>query len=200
VALDNGAVALVSRGPANPTPTLHRSTSRRPASAGSRHRLAPPNAFRPEFLARLAAASRDFPEAATTREARFAGPWHVERSRSGHWAVIRLGESLGRRARPFGVFEARELALAVAAVLPLLARGEAFLLSPTPHARGYPVHRRREFVGHLLRYEPDLVALLEVADGLAREPLSFAQLLAAAGPGAVATVSRLLAGPLAAAG
>jgi len=39
-----------------------------------------------------------------------------------------------------------------------------------------------------------------VAEGLAREPFSFAQLLAAAGPEVVTTLGRLLAGQLAAAG
>ena len=149
----------------------------------------PSNAFTPEFLSRLN--QRDEPLTAAQADA--AGPWIVQILPSPGWAVLRRGESLAAGDRPTAVFRERERALLAAAVLPGTGFERLFRLQHERSPEGYAVVSGGEVVGHLERYDPEMLAALHTAEVFARLPESLARLLEASGAVALASAGRLLA-------
>jgi hypothetical protein len=156
------------------------------------HRATPDprsNAFAGEFLEQF----RRRPEAATAAEAELAGPWEVSEV-TGGWGVFRVGEapgsSLGRSPgpedEPEAVFEHREHALLLVAVLAAVGREPLFHLDPTERAEGYSLETVWgdawvRSVGRLRRFQPEIAEALHVAESLVRSPAALASLLEAAG-------------------
>jgi hypothetical protein len=152
------------------------------------------NAFRPEFLLRMD--ERDEPPSAAEADA--AGPWRVEPSPQGGYALLRAGESLAAGDRPAGTFERRETALLAAAILPATGREPFYRLQPEATPHGFALARSRgEIAGHLEYYDPDTAAALHVAETLLRSPESLAHLLEAAGRVALERSGRIASARLA---
>ncbi|HZF08267.1 MAG TPA: hypothetical protein VFE33_05690 [Thermoanaerobaculia bacterium] len=156
----------------------------------------PSNAFAPEFLSRLN--QRDEPLTAAQADA--AGPWIVQILQtsvqilpSPGWAVLRRGESLAAGDRPTAVFRDRERALLAAAVLPGTGLDRLFRLQHERSPEGYAIISGGEVVGHLDRFNPELLAAMHTAEVFARVPESLARLLEASGAVALASAGRLLA-------
>jgi hypothetical protein len=84
------------------------------------------------------------------------------------------------------------VALAVAAVLPVLGQPQTLRLKRHGRRRGYALHDNREMLGHLAREEEAFPLLLQLARVLASRPDSLALLLEAAGPGALTLLGRRL--------
>ncbi len=156
-----------------------------------------PSIFSPEFLARLH--ERD--EAPTASEADLFGPWRFEAvpGRPGWAGVLRAWEDLGEGDPPRALFDQEELAALCAVALPLLGREPLFHLGETPGPGGFPLlaadgEQGFRECGALALYEPELAAALHLLQGLVRSPAALAAVIAAAGPGALAQVGRILAG------
>jgi len=136
------------------------------------------NAFSEEFLRRL----DELDEPPTAAEADLAGPYRIEVSPEGGYALLREGESLAKGDRPAGTFERRETAFLAAAVLPSRGRDPLYRLRGDETPRGFALERPRgEIAGHLEYYDPDAAAALHVAEWLLRSPEALARLLEAAG-------------------
>jgi hypothetical protein len=159
------------------------------ASGGTR---SPGNAFTPEFLERL----RRKADPPTARQAALSGPWEVEPVWSENhgrlFAVSRRDEPVAKGGSAFGVFLTRPVALAVAAVLPVLGQPQTLRLKRHGRRRGYALHDDRELLGHLAREEEAFPLLLQLARVLTARPDSLALLLEAAGPEALTLLGRKL--------
>jgi hypothetical protein len=145
-------------------------------------------AFTPEYLELLD--QRDEP--GTGAEAETAGPWSLAPHPRGH-AVLRAGESLDLGDRPAAVFTNPDSARLAAAVLPGTGREPRYRLGKEPDAHGYPVWLDGELAGHLALFDENLIAALNVADGLVRSPFHLAWLLDGAGGLALRYAGRLAA-------
>ncbi len=175
--------------------------SRRDGSSVST--LTPPNAFEPDFLEQLQADG----DPLTAAEAELAGPWKREAvpGHPGAVAVLRTWEELEQGDVPQAVLRHTETARLVAALLSLVEREPLFHLSEVPDPDpgiplpgGYAViatfgEQGPAVCGWLPRYRPEIVAALHLLEGLIRAPQGLAEVLAAAGPGALAQVGRYLA-------
>jgi len=176
-------------------PSFTQSSSRPPAPPPAPPSL--PSIFSPAFLARL----YDRDEAPTASESDLAGPWRTDPipGAPGSRAVLRAWESLEEGDPPRAVFDEEEIAELCAAALPLLGREPLFHLGSEPGGRGYPVvafdgEQGPRECGALALFEPEVAVALHLLQGLARSPAALAAVIAAAGPGALAQVGRLLAG------
>jgi hypothetical protein len=179
----------------------------RSTSDGSSPRpSSPPNAFHPTFLESV----QDQPEPLTASEADLAGPWHLEAvpGFSGSVAVLRAWECQAEGDLPTAVLVEEESAALYAAALPLHGREPLFHLSSKadesggPLPGGYPfgaIYGEQGFKvrGWQRRYQPEAVAGLHLMESLVRSPQALAELLLAAGGGALAQVGRILARRLA---
>ncbi len=178
----------------------------RSTSDGSSPRpSSPPNAFHPTFLERV----DDQPEPLTASEADLAGPWRLEAVPGfpGTVAVLRAWESQAEGDLPTAVLVEEESAALYAAALPLHGREPLFHLSSEADARGplpggYPfgaIFGEQGFKvrGWQQRYQPEAVAGLHLMESLVRSPQALAEVLLAAGGGALAQVGRILARRLA---
>ena len=160
-----------------------------------------PNAFSPEFLEQL----REAPEPQTACEADLSGPWKLEPVPGvpGAVAVLREWESLAKGDLPEAVFLDRETGALFAAVLPVSGREPFFDQgeSPSPEAPVTTAHpltamygdEGSRVCGWVRRSNPAAVAALHVAEGLARNPRSLAEVNLAAGGEALEQVGRYLA-------
>jgi hypothetical protein len=138
------------------------------------------NVFTHAFLQRLG--ERDEPP--TAGEADVAGPWHMEEIPGHGFGLFRSGESLARGFRPYAVFRRRSLALLAAAVLPLTGRDASLRLAKERDDEGFAIeatHPAGEVTGHCELFDESLVDGLNLLEGLARSPESFANLLEASG-------------------
>lgn len=163
----------------------------------------PSNAFNPTFLEQL----QENGEPLTAAEADLAGPWKREPipGHPGAVAVLRVWEELEQGDVPQAVFRHVETAILVAALLPLVDREPLFHLSEVPDPDpdiplpgGYPVlatfgEQGPAVCGWLPRYQPEIVTALHLLEALLRAPLGLAEVLGAAGPGALTQVGRVLA-------
>jgi hypothetical protein len=178
----------------------------RSTSDGSSPRVSsPPNAFSPEFLARV----EEHPEPLTAGEADLAGPWKLEPVPGfpGMVAVLRAWESLAAGDLPMAVLVQEESAALYAALLPLYGREPLFHQSGDGASGGplpgsYPFGGIFGGEGFQVRgwqriYQPELVAGFHLLESLVRSPPALAEVLLAAGGGAIAQVGRILAGRLA---
>jgi len=178
----------------------------RRTSDGSSPRVpSPPNAFSLEFLAQV----EERPEPLTAGEADLAGPWRLAPVPGfpGAVAVLRAWESQEAGDVPMAVLVQGESAALYAAALPLHGREPLFHLSGDgadggPLPGGYPFGGIFGEEGFQVRgwqrlYQPELVTGLHVLESLARSPQALAEVLLAAGGGAIAQVGRILAGRLA---
>jgi len=164
---------------------------------------APPNAFEPSFLAQL----QEDGEPLTAAEADLAGPWKQVPVplHPGAVAVLRSWEELDQGDGPLAVFLHEETAALLCAALPRVDREPLFHLSEVPDPDpdiplpgGYPIlatfgEQGPAVCGWLSRYQPEIVTALHHLEGLARVPQGLAELLRAAGPGALAQIGRILA-------
>ena len=160
-----------------------------------------PNAFSPEFLEQL----HEDPEPLTAGEADLAGPWKVEAvpEPGGGFAVLREWESQERGDVPEAVFVDEETAILCAAVLCLIEREPLFHLAEeaapdAPLPAGYPVtavygEQGPRVCGKLRRFNPAVVVALHLIEALVRRPRSLAEVILAAGAGALEQVGRYLA-------
>lgn len=155
-----------------------------------RHQHPTPNVFTPTFLAALE--PEDDPLTAT--EAAAAGPWAIVPWPAGGWAVVRRREAGAAGARPAAVFVHRQTARLAAAALPLVGRDGSFRLDREAGPRGFAVRRHGRAAGHLPWFHAELVAALDLFDGLVRSPEAMAEVLAAAGPTALGLAGAALAG------
>ena len=172
---------------------------RRPHN-GSPSTPTPPNAFDSDFLEEVQADA----EPLTAAEAELAGPWKLEPvpGLAGGVAILRVWEELDLGDVPQGVLLHEETAAILAAVLPLVEREPLFHLSETPDPDaplpgGYPViatfgEQGPAVCGWLPRYQPEIVTALHLIEALLRAPGNLAQVLRAAGHGALAQVGRCL--------
>jgi hypothetical protein len=148
------------------------------------------NAFASEFLDRLA----EHDEAATSREASTAGPWRVVALGPDRWGVLQDGD-----AEPYGVFEARELALLAAAMIPAAGREPRLLVFGEAAPEGFPVgalhaaEGRVEIQGWLSAFDADAADCVNNGLHLAASPASLALVLEAAGPAALRRAGAILA-------
>ncbi len=173
----------------------------RSASDGSSTRpSSPPNVFSPIFLESV----DDRPEPLTASEADLAGPWHLEAVPGfpGMVAVLRAWESQAEGDLPTAVLAEEESASLYAAALPLHGREPLFHLSSQaesggPLPGGYPFGAIFGEQGFKIRgwqraYHPESVAGLNLLESLVRSPQALAEVLLAAGGGALAQVGRIL--------
>lgn len=172
----------------------------RSASDGSSRRpSAVQNAFHPAFLETLQA----IPEPLTAAEADLAGPWKLEPvpGHPGKVAVLRTWESQDEGDLPIAVLVHEESAALYAAALPALGREPTFHLTAEavdgPLPAGYPFGAVFGGQGPQIRgwqrlYHPEAVAALHLLESLVRAPHLLAEVLLAAGPGALAQVGRIL--------
>jgi hypothetical protein len=136
----------------------------------------PVNAFTKEYLKLLA--HRDEP--VTAAEADTAGPWHLEAHPQG-WAVLRQGESLETGNMPTALFQKKDAARLLAAVLPGTGRRPRYRLGKDAESQGYPLLDDGRAAGHLRFFDEDLVAALNVVDALVSMPRDLAWLIDGAG-------------------
>jgi len=158
-----------------------------------------PRVFYPEFLARL----REVDGPLTAAEAEYAGPWRMEPvpGGPGEVAVVRAWESLAEGDVPRGVFRQEDVARLWAVALPLAGREPLFHLGEQEEERGYPVtavegEQGTQVCGWLSLFEPQVVDVVHVLQGLLRSPVALAALLETAGSEALAQVDRILGGRL----
>lgn len=179
-------------------PSFGQSTSRPPVPPPP---PAPPSSaptiFSPAFLAHL----REQDESATVWESDRSGPWRTAPlpGRPGWVGVVRAWESLEAGDRPRAVFAEEELARLCAVALPLLGRDGLRSLREETGADGYPMIALDDDkgpweCGALALFEPELVAALHLLQGLVRSPAALAEVIEAAGPGALEQIGRILAG------
>jgi hypothetical protein len=141
------------------------------------------NAFDAEFLARLEA----YEEPPAASEAELAGPWRavpLPDEAGGGFGLFRAGESLRWRFQPFARFESFRTAQLVAAILPGLGRDVAYRFKEEREPEGWAIQSREEWgevIGHVVVFEPALIAALHVLDGLMRSPQALAVFLEACG-------------------
>lgn len=135
------------------------------------------NAFAPEYLDLLN--QRDEPPNA--REAETAGPWHMEETPDGRYAVLRYGESLDQGDVPFAVFADPVPAKILLGAYPGIGRRRRYELGKDDDGQGYPLTYDGDLVGHLRVFDEDAVLALNVVDPMIRVPLDFAWVLDAAG-------------------
>lgn len=167
------------------TPDPNSLSSATPASG-------PGNAFHPAFLEALG----QLGDAPSGSEAELSGPWRVRPS-DGGFAVLRQFEDEGAGDVPEAVFEHREHALLLAAVLAAVGREPTFRLQPSKSEEGFAIdavwgQRWVNTVGRLQRFQPEVVEALQLADALVRSPIALAHLLEAAGPTALELAGRIL--------
>lgn len=162
----------------------------------------PPNAFEPSFLEQL----QEDGEPLTASEAELAGPWKRDPVplHPGAVAVLRAWEELDQGDGPLAVLLHEETAALLCALLPLVDREPLFHLSEVPDPApdgplpgGYPIfatfgEQGPAVCGWLARYQPEIVTALHLLEGLLRAPQGLAEVLRAAGPGALAQVGRVL--------
>ncbi|HEV2854193.1 MAG TPA: hypothetical protein VHC97_15470 [Thermoanaerobaculia bacterium] len=149
------------------------------------------NAFTPSFLHRIG--ERDEP--VTAGEADVSGPWHVEEIPGRGHGLFRLGESLDRGFEPYAVFRTRTHALLAAALLPGTGRDPAYRLDPEEGKEGYAIRTPEgEALGHCTLFDENLIAALDLGDGLLRSPHCLAGLLEAAGAVALERAGVILDG------
>lgn len=162
---------------------------------------APRNAFEPTFLESVQAGA----EPLTASEADLAGPWKLEPvpGHPGAVGVVRAWESLAEGDAPTGVLAHEESAALYAVLLPLLGREPLFHLGveavpggPLPGA--YPLtsvfgEQGPQVCGWLPRYHPEAAFALHLLERLVRSPQLLAEVVFAAGAGALAQVGRYLA-------
>ncbi len=154
------------------------------------------NAFDESFLGEL----DRFDEPLGSAEAEAAGPWRVERLRSGPggaetetWGVFHASAGAERGGVPVARFGRRELALLAAAVLPATGRDLLLRLDPDGSEEGFPLHGADGAVeGHLRHFDQPLEEAIHVAAYLTRSPASLALLLEATGSSALRDAGRLL--------
>ena len=181
-------------------PSCTEHSSRPPVPPPPSDPPSPPSIFSHAFLARLP--ERD--ESPTASEAELSGPWRTEAvpGRPGWTAVLRAWEDLDAGDVPRAVFDEEELARLCAAALPLLGRDDLLHLHEEAGTDrfppGFPIagmdgERGPVERGALALYEPELVAVLHLLQGLVRSPAALAAVIEAAGPGALAQVGRILA-------
>jgi hypothetical protein len=163
----------------------------------------PSNAFEPTFLEQLQAEA----EPLTAAEAELAGPWKQVPvpGHPGAVAVLRAWEDLELGDVPIAVFRHAETARLFCALLPVLEREPLFHLaedldsdpgSPLPGGCAVVAtfgEQGPAVCGWLARYRPEAMVALHLLEGLVRVPLCLAEVLGAAGPGALAQVGRYLA-------
>jgi hypothetical protein len=162
-----------------------------------------PVVFTAEFLARL----REQEGPVTAAESEYAGPWKTAPvpGRPGRVGVVRMWESLEKGDAHRGVFKQEEVARLWAAALPLAGREPLFHLKDEAvepgqggvGETGYPVvavegENGPLVCGWLPLYEPEVVGVLHVLQGLVRSPLALAAVLEAAGCEALEQVDRIL--------
>lgn len=134
------------------------------------------NAFTEEYLKLLS--SRDEP--VTAAEADTAGPWHLEAHPQG-WAVLRQGESVEAGSPPAALFQKRDTARLIAAVLPGTGRRPRYRLGKDAEPLGFPLLDDGQVVGHLRFFDEELVTALNVVDALVSMPRDLSWLLDGAG-------------------
>jgi hypothetical protein len=157
-----------------------------------------PSVFSPEFLAHL----HEQDGVITAAEAEYAGPWCTTSlpGRPGEVGVLRAWEDPEAGDVPRGAFRHEEVAKLCAAALPLVGREPLFHLGDTAGEHGvpgYPVtavegEAGPQVCGWLTIYEPEVLAVVHVLQGLVRSPAALAAVLEAAGGCALAQVDRLL--------
>jgi hypothetical protein len=148
--------------------------------------------FSPAFLACLA----EEDETLTAGEADLSGPWKCEPvpGRPGAVAVLRVWEELDRGDVPEGIFWHSETALLLSLVLPLVGREPLFALCNKEEADGFAVEavygeQGSQVAGWLRRHEPRVIEALHLVEAIVRSPI----LVAAAGPGVMEQIGRILA-------
>ena len=134
------------------------------------------NAFTEEYLNLLS--HRDEP--VTGAEADTAGPWHLEAHPQG-WAVLRQGESVEAGSPPAALFQKKDAARLIAAVLPGTGRRPRYRLGKDAGSLGYPLLDDGQAAGHLHFVDQDLAAALNVVDALVSMPRDLAWLIDGAG-------------------
>lgn len=148
-----------------------------------------PSAFRSDFLDRLYL-EEDPP---TALDAEVAGPWTVHELPAGDFGLFRYWESPFSGDRPHARFRDRSSAWLAAAVLPTLQGDAMVRIDPEANSAGhFTLYQGREPVGSLPIFDEPLVAALNVAADLVRNPEGLALLLRAAGPTALELLGRRL--------
>ncbi|HXO22547.1 MAG TPA: hypothetical protein VOA87_21710 [Thermoanaerobaculia bacterium] len=156
----------------------------------------PDNIFSPSFLALI----RERDETLTASEAEFAGPWRTEAvpGRPGAVAVLRDWERLEGGDVPEAIFWHEETALLMAALLPATEREPLFHLAEEDGPDGFALYaifgeQGNQVAGWLRHYEPEKVEALHLLEAVIRSPVALANLLEAAGPGAIEKAGQILA-------
>lgn len=147
------------------------------------------SAFRADFLDRLYL--EDDPP--TALEAEVSGPWTVHQLTEGGFGLFRYWESPRSGDRPHARFHDRTSAWLTAAVLPTLGADAMVRIDPEADAQGrFTLYQGREEMGSVSYFDEHLVAALNVATDLVRNPEGLALLLRAAGPTALELLGRRL--------
>jgi hypothetical protein len=145
------------------------------------------NAFTPEYLDLLN--RRDEPPTASDADA--AGPWHLEQTPDGRWAVLRVGESLARGDAPSGEFLTQQAAQLAAGFYPGTGKSKRYRLGKHAEDRGYPVYYDGELAGYLPVFDEDLIASMNTGDALISAPYDLAWLFDAVGGVALERTGKL---------
>lgn len=163
--------------------------SETPAHEEAGRSAAPASAFRADFLDRLYI--EDDPP--TALEAEVAGPWAVHELAEGGFGLFRYWESPRSGDRPHARFRDRASAWLTAAVLPTLGADAMVRIDSEADAQGqFTLYQGREEMGRVAYFDEHLVAALNVATELVRNPEGLALLLRAAGPTALELLGRRL--------
>ncbi|MEM7050324.1 MAG: hypothetical protein AAF604_11730 [Acidobacteriota bacterium] len=182
-----------ARKPRNSKPSR---PSKKPAASTEADPLA--NAFHPRFLAWI----NDLELPHTSGEAAHRGPWKVEPSAHGTWAVLRQAESLAAGDPPRLELQDRQDALLAAAALPALGRGDSYALAERQEAEqkkagadpiGYRLLRSGQAAGHCRHFDRELIEYLHALRTLCLYPEALAHLLEAAGHEGLVQAGRILA-------
>lgn len=147
-----------------------------------------PNAFHPEFLARL----DRYPDPLTAAEAAHGGLWRIVRREDESYGLYRVWESPEDGDEPFAVLSERSMALLAAAFLPLVARSQTLWSQEAEEGRGQTLYRDARPIGRLRYNDPEFTEVLNLAEALARSPASIAALLEAAGSAALEPTGKIL--------
>ena len=147
----------------------------------------PVNAFHPAYLRRL----DQYDDPVTAGEAVTGGFWRVVPLSDEGFGLFRHWESPEDGDEPFATLTDRDTALLAAAFLPLVDRARSFSVDPAD-ASGPVLYRDGRAVGRLRYSDPELTEALNLADGLARSPVSIASFLEAAGAAALEQAGRIL--------
>lgn len=157
-----------------------------------------PNAFDAGFLARLDERLEEEGEPPTVSEAEIAGPWRIEplpESLGRGYGLFRAGEGPARGFEPHARFTSLWTAKLVAALLPVLARDEAYRLRPEAEAQGFALESREAWgavIGYAGVFDPRLTDALNVIDGLMRSPWSLSLFLEVCGKVALEKAGAIL--------